>query len=50
MATVLLGMLDYIMDAVGAPAPAMTVGFCAHAGIKLYRQRASNYPYPFYRA
>ncbi|MDQ0801508.1 GNAT family N-acetyltransferase [Arthrobacter sp. SLBN-112] len=38
MATILLGMLDNITGTAGAPAPAMTVGFCAHAGIKLYRR------------
>jgi GNAT superfamily N-acetyltransferase len=38
MATTLLGMLDNIADSAGAPAPAMTGGFCAQDTIKLYRR------------
>lgn len=38
IATVLLSMLDNITNSVGAPDPAMTVGFCAEKGIKLYRR------------
>lgn len=38
IATVLLGMLNDITNSVGAPPPAMTIGFCAEKGIKLYRR------------
>lgn len=38
LATVLLGMFDRVTSGAEAPSPSMTVGFCAHNSIKLYRR------------
>lgn len=38
LATVLLGMFDRVTSGAGASPPSMTVGFCAHNSIKLYRR------------